>query len=72
MRPMRILDFLVIFLNTFSERLDMDVGGFFALLAPGFAQGILHLGRYQLAAEERRLPVDHIQKRLMPEGHRLF
>jgi len=39
---------------------NMDVGGFFALLAPGFAQGILHLGRYQLAAEKRRLPVDHI------------
>jgi hypothetical protein len=39
---------------------NMDVGGFFALLAPGFAQGILHLSRYQLAAEERRLPVDHI------------
>jgi len=39
---------------------NMDVGGFFALLAPGFSQGILHLSRYQLAAQERRLPVDHI------------
>jgi len=47
-------------------------GGFFALLPQGFAQGILQLSRNQLAAEERRLPVDHIQKSLMPEGYRLF